>query len=301
MKKINLIPIKGKFRVNIFKVIKQNKLLLIGLLSLFIISLSIADSSMANHANVTSNSSNNTTMKHIKTTNNYTITVIDNNTGGNLTQNTAFTQDIPDTELNNEIFAAAQNGTPMVTLGNGSQPHVMITAGVHGAELPSQIAAIKLIDDLATTKIEGTLYIIPIVAPYDTAANTRLYHGQNLNIITSTPGSPTNIIIQTALKNNVKYLGDFHSSQPNDVPGKNCVLYYSTNSSYNLSKYVANNTHVPLIEITPYSGLLTTVGESDGINSITCEVLSPHGTVKNGSSELAYQYMVSYLEYTGFF
>jgi len=122
-----------------------------------------------------------------------------------------------------------------------------------------------------------------------------------LNIITRTSGSPTNVIIQTAIKNNVKYLGDFHSSQPNDVPGKNCVIYYSTNSSYNMSKYVANKTGVPLIQVTPYAGLLTTVSEYSGIKSVTCEVLSPHGTVKPGSSELSYQYMIAYLGYTGIF
>jgi len=300
MKKINPSQIIGKLRIYMYSKFKKNKFLFIGLVSILLLSLSIVDSSMANQPNVTSNSTNNTSLKHIKTNNSYSVTVIDNNTGGNVSQNRAFMQYIPNTELNNEIVAAAENGTPMVTFGNGSQPHVMITAGVHGAELPSQIAAIKLINDLSTTKIEGTIYIIPIVAPYDTAANTRLYHGQNLNIITRTPGSPTNIIIQTAVKNNVTYLGDFHSSQPNDVPGKNCVLYYSTNSSYNLSKYVANNTNVPLIQITPYPGLETTVSETDGINSFTCEVLSPHGTVQNGSSELAYQYMVSYLKFTGF-
>jgi hypothetical protein len=135
MKKFNLSKIKGKFRPKILNKVKQNKFLLISLISLFILSLSIAGSSMANHSNGTSNSTNNTYMKHIKTTNNYKITVIDNNTGGNLTNNTAFVQYIPNTELNDEIVSAAKNGTTMVTFGNGSQPHVMITAGVHGAEL----------------------------------------------------------------------------------------------------------------------------------------------------------------------
>jgi len=214
MKKFNLSKIKGKFRPKILNKVKQNKFLLISLISLFILSLSIAGSSMANHSNGTSNSTNNTYMKHIKTTNNYKITVIDNNTGGNLTNNTAFVQYIPNTELNDEIVSAAKNGTTMVTFGNGSQPHVMITAGVHGAELPSQIAAMKLINDLTTTKIEGTVYIIPIVAPCDTATNTRLFHGQNLNIISRTPGSPTNVIIQNVIKNKVNYLVIFiHHNQ----------------------------------------------------------------------------------------
>lgn len=48
------------------------------------------------------------------------------NTGGDLTNNTPFMENIPKTELSNKIIAKAQNGTTMVNFGNGSQPHVMI-------------------------------------------------------------------------------------------------------------------------------------------------------------------------------
>ncbi len=275
--------------------LKQNKLSLLslGVIFLFI----IVGFLMMDYTNEISNF--NSPLNHTKTPNKYTITVIDNSTGGDITNNRVIMQYIPKTELSNKIIATAQNGTPMVTFGDGSEPHVMIVAGVHGAELPTQIAAMNLINDLVTTKIKGTIYIIPFAVPCDTAANTRLYHGKNPNIITRTPGSPTNIIIQTALKNNVKYLGDFHSSQPHDVPGKNCVIYYNNKTSQDLAKYMAKNTNVSLLNAIPYPGLLTTVSTNKKITSIVSEVLSPHGTVKPGSSEISYKNMISFLQYTG--
>jgi len=163
MKKRSLSPKKGKVRQN---KLKRKKFLLFGFVSLFILSLSIAGLSIVGPITGTSNSNNNP-LNHTNTPNSYTVTVIDNSTGGNLTHNTAFMQYIPKTELNDKIIVAAQKGTPMVTFGDGSPPHVMITAGVHGAELPSQIAAMKLINDLTTTKIKGTVYIIPVVAPFE--------------------------------------------------------------------------------------------------------------------------------------
>ena len=272
---------------------KKGKILLSGLVILILI---ICGFVTINYTTGTSNVSSN---NHTVTNNSYTINIIDTDTGGNLTKNSAFTQSLPKTELNDQILSAAENGTPMITFGNGSEPRVMITAGVHGAELPAQIAAMNLINNLTTQKIKGTIYIVPIVAPCDTAANTRLYHGKNLNIITTTPGSPTNLIVRTAVKNNVTYLGDFHSSQPNDVPGKNCVIYYNNNKSYQLAKYMTNSTKLPLVEVTPYQGLLTTSSTNNNITSIVCEVLSPHGKVKAGSPEISNQNMIAFLQYTG--
>jgi len=275
--------------------IKQDKVSLISLGIIFL--LVIVGFLMTDYTNEISNF--NSPLNHTNTPNKYTITVIDNSAGGNITNNTALMQYMPKTELSNKIIATAQNGTTMVTFGDGSEPHVMIVAGVHGAELPTQIAAMNLINDLVTTKIKGTIYIIPFAVPCDTAANTRLYHGKNPNIITRTPGSPTNLIIQTALKDNVTYLGDFHSSQPHDVPGKNCVLYYNNKTSYDLANYMAKNSNVPLISAMPYPGLLTTVSTNEKITSIVSEVLSPHGKVKPGSSEISYKNMISFLQYTG--
>lgn len=231
--------------------------------------------------------------------NDYKIVVINNNTGADITKNVALMQYIPKTELNAKIISEAKKGTVMVIFGNGSKPHVMIVAGTHGAELPSQIAALKLVNYLNSAKINGTVYVVPFAIPYNTANDIRINNGTDPNRIAEIPGTPTNIIASAAKADNVTFFGDFHSTRPHDVPGKNCIIYYPNNpKSLELANYLKNKTGSPLTPVWPYPGVMTTVVNNTGITSVTCEVLSPHGTVKSGSSELSYQYMISFLQYT---
>ena len=232
--------------------------------------------------------------------NNYKIVIIDNNTGADVTKNVVLMQNLPQTELTNNLISAAKNGTPMIIFGNGSQPHVMVVAGVHGAELPPQVAAINLVNYLENAKINGTVYIVPFAIPYNTANDIRFNNATDPNRIAQIPGTPTNMVDSTAKTNNITYFGDFHSSQPNDIPGKNCIIYYPDDpKSFELANYLKNKTSSPLEKVGPYPGVVTTVTNDSGITSVTCEVLSPHGTVKSGSSELSNQYMITFLKYTG--
>ena len=270
----------------------KKKFLLSGsLLLILICGIIVLDYTLGTQSNT--KSSNNTY-------NNYKITVINNNTGGDITNNTVLFQDIPKTELSDKIISAAKNGTVMVTFGNGSEPHVMIVAGTHGAELPSQVAVMELVNYLNGKKINGTVYVVPFAIPYNTANDIRFNNGTDPNRIAQISGTPTNIIASTAKSNNVTFFGDFHSSRPNDVPGKNCIIYYPSNpQSVELANYLKNKTGSPLTEVASYPGVMTTVTNDTGITSVTCEVLSPHGTVKQGSSELSNQYMMAFLKYTG--
>jgi hypothetical protein len=288
------MPKKASLYTNKKKKNNKKKFLLIGSLFLILISsIIVLDHQFANQS---SNKISNNTY------NNYKIMVIDNNTGSNITNNTILMQHIPKTELSAKMILAAKNGTPMIIFGNGSEPHVMIVAGTHGAELPSQVAAMKLINYLTTKKIKGTIYIIPFAIPYNTANNIRFNNGTDPNRVAQIPGTPTNIIANNAKTYNVTFFGDFHSTQPNDIPGKNCIIYYPSNQkSLELANYLQNKTGSPLTEVEPYPGVMTTVTNNTGITSVTCEVLSPHGTVKPGSSELSYQYMIGFLGYTGIF
>jgi predicted deacylase len=288
------MPKKASLYTNKKKKNNKKKFLLIGSLFLILISsIIVLDHQFANQSSTISSND---------TYNNYKIMVINNNTGANIPNNTILMQNIPKTELSAKMILAAKNGTPMIIFGNGSQPHVMIVAGTHGAELPSQVAAMKLINDLTTKKIKGTIYIIPFAIPYNTANNIRFNNGTDPNRVAQIPGTPTNIIANTAKKYNVTFFGDFHSTRPNDIPGENCIIYYPINQkSVELANYLQNKTGSPLSEVEPYPGVMTTVTNNTGITSVTCEVLSPHGTVKPGSSELSYQYMIGFLRYTGIF
>jgi hypothetical protein len=236
----------------------------------------------------------------VQATNNYQISVIDNSTGGDIPNNTMIMENINRTTVINELLEAAKNGTPMIVLGNGSQPRVMIVAGVHEAELPSQIAAINLINNLSAQEINGTLYIIPFAIHNDTATDQRMYNGTDPDRMAHVSGTPLNVISNTSINNNITMLGDFHSAQPKDVPGKKCIIYDPENpESLKLARFINNKTESPLMKVGNYSGVLSTVGNRNGITSVVCEVLSPHSKVEPGSVEFSYRYMMVFLEYSG--
>jgi len=110
----------------------------------------------------------------------------------------------------------------MVVFGNGSGKNVMIVAGLHGNELPPQLAALKLIDYLADKSINGTVYIVPFLIPSSTS--TRYWNGQNPNSIANYNGTLTNRIVQIAKERLIQALGDFHSAQPGGTPGTDAVF-----------------------------------------------------------------------------
>jgi len=232
----------------------------------------------------------------------YKISIIDNSTGGDITNNTVLMDRINQSPLITELIAASENGTPMITIGNGSRPRVMIVAGVHGGELPPQIAATKLINTLNGKKINGTIYIIPFAIPRDTATSTRIHNKTDPNRVANIPGTPVNKIIRTSKNKNIALLLDCHSTRPHDIPGKNCIIYDPKNpKSLKLSLYINNKTNSPVMKVGNYSGVLTTVCNRNNITSVVCEVLSPHGKLQPKSDHLAYQYMISFLDYVGIY
>jgi predicted deacylase len=214
-------------------------------------------------------------------------------------------QNIPRNQFIDQIISLARSGTPMITFGDGNGPKVMITVGVHGNELPAQIAVMKLIKYLYGTPIKGTVYVVPFVAPSSTAQNTRLWNGQNLNSIANVAGTPTNHILNLAIQLHVNALGDFHSSQPGGVPGKNSALCTKspTYGSYVIAEYISRQTGSALMVYNQagvdYPGALEDVTNLAGIPAVTCEVLSSHGTVAAGSVNMSFSQLSAFLRYYG--
>ena len=229
--------------------------------------------------------------------------VIVTGTGGDVTRNSYIKNNVPSSQITSQVYSLAKSGTPMITFGNGTGPKVMIIAGVHGNELPAQIAAMKMINYLSTHQIKGTIYVVPFVAPSSTAQNTRLWNGKNLNSVANVAGTPTNQIINKAKGLKINDLGDFHSTQPGGVPGKNSVLCTKspTYESYNIAKYISSQTGSSLIVYSragaEYPGAVEDVSNLAGIPAVTCEVLSSHGTVASGSVDKSYSQMMALLRY----
>jgi hypothetical protein len=231
---------------------------------------------------------------------NYKITIVDNSTGGDVSSNTVLMDNLNQTPVTMEVVEAAKQGTPMIVLGDGSRPRIMLVAGVHGGELPPQLAALNLINELNGEKIKGTVYIIPFAIPINTATGNRTPNNSDPDRVAHNPGTPLNNIINTSIQCDVTLLVDFHSAQPNDIPGKNCIIYYpQNNKSQELAQYIGNRTGSPLVEVGPYPGVLSTVSNQNGITAVVCEVLSPHNKTDPGSLNLSYQYMKAFLDYSG--
>ncbi len=293
-KRPSLRPMK-KSRSNSRKILMVNKKLLVigALIILFLCGFIITKNSSQPQNTLPAGS-------EVKSSSNYKIIVIDNSTGGDVSNNTVLMQNINKTPLIGDLMEAAKKGTPLIILGDGSQPRIMLVAGVHGAELPSQIALTNLINHLNGKQINGTIYIIPFAIPYNTATCNRINNGTDPDRVAQNPGNPLNSIINTSVNSNVTMLVDFHSAQPNDIPGKNCIIYDSKNpKSLDLARYINNKTGSPLMEVGPYPGVLSTVSNRNGITSVVCEVLSTHNSTDPRSVELSYQYMLTFLEYSG--
>ena len=231
------------------------------------------------------------------------IEVIYSGTGGDITKNSLVYNSIPHTSITDQILAAAKKGTPMVTIGTGSGPKVMIVAGVHGNELPAVIAVMKLINDLSKKSMAGTIYVVPFAIPSNTVAVTRYWNGVNPNHVANQAGTPTNKIITMAKQLKVKALADFHSTQPGGVPGKNSILCtkYPTYESYKIALSISKQTgHSLIYEYqagASYPGAVEDVCNLAKIPAVTCEVLSAHGTVASGSVTSSYNQMIAFLRY----
>ena len=224
-------------------------------------------------------------------------------TGGNISQNTVLKKYIQGNDLTDRVLSIARFGTPMITFGNGSEPKIMIVAGVHGNELPAQIAAIKMVNHLKNKKINGTVYIIPFVSPYSTSQNMRYWNGENLNSVANNPRTPTNTILRCASNLNVNMLGDFHSTQPRSYPGNYSVLCSKdpVYISYDMAVYISDQTNSSLISYdragVDYPGALEDMSNLEGIPAVTCEVLSPHGTANTETIDRSFNQMLSLLKY----
>jgi uncharacterized protein len=231
------------------------------------------------------------------------VDVINPATGGDIRKNTVLYNSIQRTVLSDDVISKAKIGTPIVTFGDGKGPRVLIVAGVHGNELPAPAAAMKLINYLNGKHVKGTVYIIPFANPYTISHDTRYWHNQDPNRIANVAGSPTNIIVKLAKKLRINALGDFHSSIPGGVPGKDSALctMIPMYSSYKIASYIAKYSGSALIADRvagqAYPGALEDVTNLNGIPAVTCEVLANHGTVNFNRINKSFKQMWGFLRY----
>ena len=233
----------------------------------------------------------------------YKITNYKWKSGANVLKNKRIKANVPNSALVRKIIKLAKSGTPVIKFKGGKGKVVFITAGCHGNEIPSQVAAMKLIKYLETHYIKGTVYVMPFMNPKGTAANVRDYKGVHLNKKANKKGTISYKTVKLIKKLKCDAYGDFHATRPGGKPGKNLVFgsYKPTKKSATIAKYIAKNAKVKYkiykragVE---YPGALEDEVNLKGIPAVTCEVISPHGKIKKGSVSKSLLMMKTLLKY----
>ena len=233
----------------------------------------------------------------------YKITNYKWKSGANVLKNKRIKANVPNSALVRKIIKLAKSGTPVIKFKGGKGKVVFITAGCHGNEIPSQVAAMKLIKYLETHYIKGTVYVMPFMNPKGTAANVRDYKGVHLNKKANKKGTISYKTVKLIKKFKCDAYGDFHATRPGGKPGKNLVFgsYKPTKKSATIAKYIAKNAKVKYkiykragVE---YPGALEDEVNLKGIPAVTCEVISPHGKIKKGSVSKSLLMMKTLLKY----
>ena len=239
----------------------------------------------------------------IKINNAYKITIYKWKSGADITKNKKIKKNIPNSKLVKKMVKAAKKGTPMIKFSGGKGKKVFITAGVHGNELSSQIAAMKLIKYLESHPIKGTVYIMPFINPKGTAKNVRDYKGIQLNQKANVKGTISYKTVKLIKKFKCDAYGDFHCTKPGGKPGKNVAMgtYKPTAKSASMAKYIAKKAKVKYLIYkkagSEYPGALEDVVSLKGIPAVTCEVITPHGKIAKGSIPKSLLMMNTLLKY----
>ncbi len=235
---------------------------------------------------------------------NLEMAYVSNLSGGFISKNTHIFNNIELNELNKFILEKCIYGTPIFRL-SGGENKILILSGIHGNELPPQIANIQLLNELADKKLNSTLFFIPFAAPKASMKNSRFFHSVDLNRYSHVKNSLSNVIIQKIEELGIKFVGDFHSTAYNSNPGFESI--FSTKSpcaeSFLIANYIARDIDCGIISLDSagenYKGAVEDVCNLRGIPAITGEVLSPFRTVGVGSVERSYLQMKSFLSYFG--
>lgn len=195
-------------------------------------------------------------------------------------------------------------GTPIFKLGSGGN-RLLILSGIHGNELPPQIANVKLLNELIKEDLNNTLYFIPFASPKSTMNNERTFNSIDLNRSAHINNSLSNLIIEAILNLKINFVGDFHSTARNANPGFESVFSSKspTPESFLIANYISRDVGCDVISFdysgSTYKGAVEDVCNLKGIPAITAEVLCPFANVARGSVERSFAQMKSFLSYFG--
>ena len=155
-------------------------------------------------------------------------------------------------------------------------------------------------------ELNNTVYFIPFAAPKSSMNNERSFNSRDLNRSANIKNSISNLIIQAIENLGISAVGDFHSTSYNSNPG--CESVFSSKSptaeSFLIANYISSDVGSEMISYdfassSMYNGAIEDTCNLKGIPSVTCEVLSPFGSVGRGAVDVSFSQMKSFLSYFG--
>lgn len=200
----------------------------------------------------------------------------------------------------NFVKGLASNGTPIFKFNNSDEPRSIVIAGTHGNEYPSEAAAFKLINTLYKNKdkIKGTIYVIPMSNPKAALEVQREYFGYDPNRVANNSSTFSgHIVNEVVLKENVSYVGDFHTMY--DTRLKLIFAASGYPKSEKISKVIADKTNSEYF-LSPNKGTITVTCAEHNLSSFTAEVEdgSNYGIILPNRDQWSYEQMLAYLDYT---
>lgn len=235
---------------------------------------------------------------------NLKMSYVSNISGGYISKNNNIFKNIELTDLTKFILNKSIFGTPIFKLGNGGN-RLLVLSGIHGNELPPQIANLKLLNSLIGKELNNTIYFIPFAAPKATMNNERTFNSMDLNRSAHINNSISNLILQTVVDLDIKFIGDFHSTAYNSNPGFESVFSSKspTPESFLIANYISKDVGSEIISFdfagSSYKGAVEDVSNLNNIPAVTCEVLCPFCNVATGSVERSFMQMKSFISYFG--
>lgn len=224
--------------------------------------------------------------------------------GGFISKNSNLLEKLELNNLTQFILEKSVHGTPIFKLGNRGNK-ILILSGIHGNELPPQIANVCLLNELVNEDLNHTLFFIPFASPKSTMNNERTFNAMDLNRSAHINDSLSNLIIKKIDSLGIDFVGDFHSTAFNSNPGFEAIFSSKSpaSESFLIANYISEDVGSEIISFdfagSSYKGAIEDVSNLNGIPSITGEVVSPFANVATGSVERAYAQMKSFLAYFG--
>ncbi|WP_456482388.1 succinylglutamate desuccinylase/aspartoacylase family protein [Methanopyrus sp.] len=218
-------------------------------------------------------------------------TVYDWGSKGDVLKNPVLAQYAPHGPRSEVVYKYSVEGTVVFEFRGGLGPTVLLTAGVHGDEVWTVIALLRLLDALNPSSVTGTVYVIPAANPAGLEANSRLVNGVDPNRVADVPGSLTWHLVRFALSHKVKYWLDMHCGS--GVPRQGALLTDEEDEFVNA--LARSSGFVPIVKSAP-KGSIRSVARRFGIEDITLEVPRDAGVP---GIERAYRAALAFLRLTG--